>query len=271
MSIKNNITTALKGMIVGATMLVPGVSGGSMAMILGIYDRLISSVSSFFKDKKVNAIFLALFAIGGVLGMVLFAKPILGLIERFNMPMMYFFMGAVAGSVPFILGKAKQEKISAKSAGCFAVGFGIVMLFALVPEGGMQLQLENGIYSYILLALAGFVAAVALVLPGISVSYLLLLMGLYHETMDAISTFYLPFLVPLGLGVILGILLTTRILEQAMEKKPQVTYLIILGFIIGSVIEIFPGIPSIRQIPICVITLFAGFGIIRHLAGLENN
>lgn len=92
---ENMITTVIKGICVGGTMLVPGCSGGSMAMILGIYDRLVSSVSSFMKHKKESLCFLALFCVGGGMGMVLFAKPLLSLMERFEMPMLYFFIGAV--------------------------------------------------------------------------------------------------------------------------------------------------------------------------------
>lgn len=87
---ENMITTVIKGICVGGTMLVPGCSGGSMAMILGIYDRLVSSVSSFMKHKKESLCFLALFCVGGGMGMVLFAKPLLSLMERFEMPMLYF-------------------------------------------------------------------------------------------------------------------------------------------------------------------------------------
>ena len=88
------LLTVLKGMIVGGTMLVPGCSGGSMAMILGVYNQLVTSVSSFFKHKRQSALFLALFALGGGVGMLLFAKPLLRLIERFPMPMLYLFLGA---------------------------------------------------------------------------------------------------------------------------------------------------------------------------------
>ena len=100
------LTAVPKGMIVGGTMLVPGVSGGSMAMILGVYDRLVSSVSSFMKHKKESLAFLSLFSLGGGLGMILFARPLLALIERYPVPALYFFLGAVAGGVPLIVRKA---------------------------------------------------------------------------------------------------------------------------------------------------------------------
>ena len=82
----------LKGLCVGGTMLVPGVSGGSMAIILGVYDRLVTSVSSFMKHKRKSAIFLGIFALGALIGMFLFAKPLLSIIEKFTLPAMYFFI-----------------------------------------------------------------------------------------------------------------------------------------------------------------------------------
>ena len=106
--------TAIKGLVIGGTMLVPGVSGGSMAMILGIYQKLISAISSFWENKKKNLIFLLLFSAGAVLGMVLFAKPLLRLIDTFPLPTMYFFIGAVAGGVPMICRQAEIKAFSFK-------------------------------------------------------------------------------------------------------------------------------------------------------------
>ena len=111
--------------------------------------------------------------------------------------------------------------------------------------------------------------AVALILPGISVSYLLLLLGLYDKTMQAISEFYMPFLIPLAIGLIVGIIAATKLLERAMDRHPQPTYLMILGFILGSIFNIFPGIPSLPQAPVCLLTFAAGFTAIYFLSKKE--
>ena len=251
-------------------MLVPGVSGGSMAIIIGIYDKLIASVSSFMKHKRTSALFLGLFSLGGVLGMLLFAKPLSGLIERYPAPMLYFFIGAVAGGVPLIYKQANIRAFSWKVPVYIAAGILIVLLLSVFQPSQENTQLETGILSSLLLVLSGFIAAVALVLPGISVSYLLLLMGLYDETMQAIENFYLPFLIPLLIGLFLGIIITTKLLEQVMENHPQPTYLIILGFILASILNIFPGIPSMSELPICLLTLAAGFFAIRLLSLKES-
>ena len=259
------INAVVKGAVIGGTMLVPGVSGGSMAMILGIYNRLICAVSSFFKDVKKNIIFLALFVAGAGVGMLLLAKPLLILIENHTKPMMYFFMGAVAGSVPMIYKSAQEKRFSIKSFACIIIGIVIVVAFVFIPEDIFSSE-ATGKSNIIVQIIAGVVAAIALILPGISVSYMLLLMGLYDKTMSAIANFDILFLLPMALGLFLGIVLVTRILESIMEKYPQVTYLVILGFIIGSIAQVFPGIPIGYEWIICGVLAVAGYYLIRTLS-----
>ena len=238
---KTTIWTILKGLFVGSTMLVPGVSGGSMAMILGEYDKLILAVSSFFKEKKANAIYLGLFALGGFTGMILFAKPILYCINHFPMPMLYFFIGTVAGGVPLIYEKANIHKISLTSLLYLVMGIVIAILLSVfLPQ---NLFGSHSHTSILILVAAGFIAAIALVLPGISVSYLL----------------------PMGAGLLCGIIATTKALEYAMQQAPQATYMIILGFILASVAQIFPGIPSGIYWLICPAACLLGYLAIRQL------
>lgn len=265
----NNIFTALKGVIIGGTMLVPGVSGGSMAMILGIYDRLISAVSSFAKHKKENLAFLVIFSLGGILGILVFANPLLRLIERYPMPMLYFFLGAVAGGIPLIVKQSGAKRLSWRSCLYLILGLLVVSLFAFIPSGSFQSEMNAGPASFLLLAAAGVISAAALVLPGISISYLLLLMGIYDEMMRAVSEFYLPFLLPLAAGLVLGIILITKGLEYAMTRHPHPTYFIILGFILGSIGELFPGIPSGWELVLCILTLAAGFFAVLLLSRAE--
>ncbi len=265
--IKGAVRDGGKGVIVGGSMLVPGVSGGTMAMLLGIYDSLITSVSSFFQHPKNALKVLVPFVIGALLGMVIFAKPILALIEKYPMPTLYFFLGAVAGGIPFILKKADVSKLSISTVFYLLLGIALVVGIARLPENLFTVSLNVGIREILLLMAAGIFVAVALILPGISVSYMLLVMGMYQNTMDSISRVYLPYLIPLGVGGILGILLTTKILEKAMNHYPRPTYLMILGFMIGSVAEIFPGFPSGFQWLWCVPCAVAGFIIMHKLGG----
>lgn len=259
-----------KGIIVGGSLLVPGVSGGSMAMILGIYDALIRSVSSFLKDIRQNLLFLITFTAGALLGMLLFAKPLLFLVDTFHLPSMYFFMGAVAGSIPMIFRKADVKKFSFGVVFYPFIGILLVYLMNLLPAGMFGSRAGSGFTHFFMLGLAGIITAVALVLPGISVSYMLLMLGMYEDTMYAITTLHLPYLLPLGIGGVAGIILTTRLLEYVLDHYTKASYLVILGFVIGAVILVFPGLPSGLEWVFCPLLFFIGFFIIRKLSALES-
>ncbi len=200
---------------------------------------------------------------GGVLGLFLFSKPMLWLLETYPKPMLYFFIGAVAGGTPMIFQEAQVQKIRWQTVAWMLVGMMIVLLFSRLPQGNFQSQTEN--FSIALL-IAGIVAAAALILPGISVSYLFLIMGLYEPIMSAVSGFHIPFLLPLGIGLLLGIISMTKILEYAMKKFPQPTYLLILGFVIGSIAQVFPGLPTLSQLPACIFMFAGGFAAIGFLS-----
>ena len=257
---KDLFLTAAKGAVIGGTMLIPGVSGGSMAMMMGIYDRLIMAVSNFRKDMKKYFFFLLWFCIGAGLGMLIIARPLLHLLEVFPYPTQFFFIGAVVGCVPMIYRKAQITGFSWKVPVYIAIGIAAVALFSLAPAGSQDSagQAAHPLY----LVVAGVVAAAALVLPGISVSYLLLMLNLYDSTMQAISSLQITFLLPLLIGLCIGIILTTKLLDRLMHRHPRATYLIILGFMLASVPEVFPGVPPVSLWPVCALTLLSGFFVI---------
>ncbi|MBS6641304.1 MAG: DUF368 domain-containing protein [Clostridiaceae bacterium] len=264
---KDLIVTAAKGAVIGGTMLIPGVSGGSMAMMMGIYDKLIMAVSNFRKDVRRHFLFLLWFCIGAGLGMLIIARPLLHLLEVFPFPTQFFFIGAVAGCVPMIYNKARLAGFSWHVPVYILIGMAVVALLGLLPSdlvGG-----ELGVWEPLLLLVAGVVCAAALVLPGISVSYLLLMLGLYDKTMAAISGLDILFLLPLFIGLCAGIVLTTKLLDSLMTNRPRATYLIILGFMIASVLEVFPGVPPFSQWIACILCLAAGFSVIYFISRKE--
>ena len=257
---KELFLTAAKGAVIGGTMLIPGVSGGSMAMMMGIYDRLIMAVSNFRNDAKKHFFFLLWFCIGAGLGMLVIARPLLHLLEVFPYPTQFFFIGAVVGCVPMIYRKAKVSGFSWHIPVYIAIGFAAVALFSLAPaeHHGTAGQTMQPLY----LLAAGAVAAAALILPGISVSYLLLMLNLYDSTMAAISGLQIMFLLPLLIGLCIGIVVTTKLLDRLMHRHPRATYLIILGFMLASVLEVFPGVPPVNQWLVCALAMLSGFFVI---------
>ena len=242
---KEGLSTLLSGLVVGSSMLLPGMSGGTMAIILGIYGRLIRAISSLTRNRgpkrRQSLLFLLVVCLGSVGGMLLFSKAVLYLTERFGDPMLFLFSGLILGSLPVLW---RQAGIRRPTPGCLAgaaLGLGLVFALRLVPDGLFAAGEGFSIQGALLLFLAGVVVAVALVLPGISASHVLLLLGLYQVALSSVSQLYLPFLLPLALGLVGGILATTSLLDRAMERRPQFTYSLIIGFVLGSVAEVVPG------------------------------
>lgn len=255
---KDSIVTILKGAWIGGTMTVPGISGGSMAMILGIYDRLISAVNNAVKFKKESILFLLQFLIGAAAGLVLFSKAVPFLLNQFPLPMHFFFIGCVAGGIPMIFRAAKVNKFSWKIIVYLILGILLVTLIAMIPKG--LFVSKEGFLGIILQLAGGIIIAAALVLPGISVSHMLYMLGLYETVTEAVGNLDVLSILPLGIGVVLGILLTAKIMEKAMIKAPQFTYLVVLGFLLGSVPELLP-------IGVSVTLLSALISLIMAVAG----
>ena len=229
---RNRWVTAVKGLLIGATMIVPGVSGGTMAIILGIYDHLISAVSSFGKNIKENLLFLITFALSAAVGMFLFSTPMSWLLELYEFPVICFFSVVVLCGVPVIGKKSGVERVTFDVVAYMLLGGILVVSISKIPG-----NLFNA-GSFAGLIVAGILSAAALILPGISFSHFLLVLGIYENLLSAVKTLNFGFLIPLGAGVLAGVILLSRLLENLMKKYTKQTYMIILGFILGSVAEI---------------------------------
>ena len=263
----------LKGLCIGGTMTVPGVSGGTMAILLGIYDRLIGAVSGLVPGKRTGSgddeagcadvvggtkgnvcwkeyrktalcsiLFLSVFLLGAGLGMLLFAKLISGVLEQpvAGGYVRFFFLGAVAGGIPLILASAKVKKFSAWLILLPIVGAGLVYGLTFLPEEMFSLESAGGVGAFLLKLAGGIILAIALVLPGVSASQMLYTLGIYEELIACIGDLRVVPLIPLGIGTVLGILLVTKTLDLLMSKYPKQTFLTIFGFILGSLPELFP-------------------------------
>lgn len=260
--------TLCKGIWVGATMTVPGVSGGTMAMIMGVYSRLMDSVNNILKKPWESIKFLLQFGIGGIVGVVLFARFITTLLEDavWGIPLQFFFVGAVAGGVPLIFHEAGIKKFSYKLILYPVIGILLVSLLSLLPDG--IFSGSEGISGILLQFVGGIVIAVALVLPGISASQMLCTLGIYENVMLNISNFHILSLLPLAIGIFVGIFLSTGVIGKLLERFPLETYLIILGFVAGSVWELLPK-GTIGNPILCVIGVVIGACLLYLMSRME--
>lgn len=256
----------LKGIVIGISTLVPGVSGGTMAIILGVYDEMIHAISSFFNNIKKNFLFLLELSIGGVIGIVAFSRIIEYSITNFKFPTIYLFLGIIFGGIPVLYEKANVRSKSKKDWIYFIIGFFIILIMSIYNGTIVNLADSTGILNFMFLILAGIIIAVALILPGISTSFMLLALGLYDITLRAINNVEISFLVPIILGVGIGVIATTKTLENCLNNKPRQTYMLILGFVIGSILQVFPGVPTGFNLFISILTFIIGFIVIRFLS-----
>lgn len=234
----------LKGILISISLLVPGVSGGTMMIVLGVYDQSIEAISALISRKLIHTKLLIQLGIGGILGILLFAKAMLWALESYPYPMSFLFLGIVLAGLNAIIKKVKWKKFQPYHILFLVVGAVLALIMTDSNSGALIEFGGSFVIRLIIILISGIVIAVALILPGISTSFLLLTLGIYDETLAAIDSFDVNFLLPLGIGAILGVLLTTKLLEYLLNHHPTPTYLAILGFILGSLGEIYPGIPK---------------------------
>ncbi|PKM52631.1 MAG: DUF368 domain-containing protein [Firmicutes bacterium HGW-Firmicutes-7] len=264
----------LKGMIIGIATLVPGVSGGTMAVILGIYDDLIHAISSFFEDWKKHTLLLLELGLGALLSVVLFSHLLENAIIKFPFTMQFLFMGIIIGGLPVLYRKCTSVGESGLMDYIFLfIGFITILLMAPDPEMSTNIATSQGLLGMLYLFIAGIVIAVAFILPGISGSFMLLTLGLYGMTLNAIQldNINIPFLIPLVLGVAFGILAATKIIEKLLQKYPRNTYMLIMGFVLGSLIAVYPGIPTKLETTPSIVAFIIGFIAILLMSKSERD
>jgi putative membrane protein len=264
-------------------MSVPGVSGGTMAILLGIYDKLISAVSNFLKDIKGNTIFLVKVCIGAGAGICSLSFLIKWLLEKFPLPVSVFFLGAVVGGIPALYKKTKETSLRISSGIYFLLGFIIVISIGFIPAGSINISIGSGITHYLMLLLTGIIIALALVLPGISTSHMLLVLGMYDTMLAAITGFDIVFIGLLGIATLIGVFLITKPIEWTLNTFPHQTYCAIIGFVLGSTADIFkdkilPAIPESAGVPwwisfglISIAAFILGFMAIKFLSSFQED
>ena len=249
---KDNILLVIKGFIMGIANIIPGVSGGTLAIILGIYERFIGALSHFFRDLKGNLKFLILIFIGIGLAVVTMSNVIDYSYNNFPLPTTLFFMGLVIGGIPLLYGKVKgkPEMKKASSWVIFAIAFVCVIFLALsnrIFAEGASVDFANmGIGGYALLFVVGAIAAATMIIPGVSGSLVLMLLGYYYPIINLLKELTqfnnvfgnLVIAFVFGIGVLIGIVLISKLIEFLFKKYETKTYFGVLGFIFASIIAI---------------------------------
>lgn len=250
----------IKGMLIGIANVIPGVSGGTMAVSMGIYDKLIHSVTHLFKEFKKSVLTLLPIIAGCGIGIIGFAYLIQFLLDKHTFVTSMAFVGLILGGLPVLIStmKARAKKENAHFSPVYVIPF--VLLFAVsvgLPmvgsTGGAAKVLTPTPANMVIMLAIGIIASATMVIPGVSGSLVLMIMGYYDSILSNITDFLnalvavdmeglkssFLILFPFGIGVILGIFLIAKLIEYLFSKHSIATYSAILGLIVASPFAIF--------------------------------
>ncbi|SDI48981.1 DUF368 domain-containing protein [Natribacillus halophilus] len=264
-----------RGLIMGGFETVPGVSSGTIAIVLGIYERLIASINGLStRQWKDSLAFLVPLIAGILLAVFSSAQAISWLFENYPNQLSFFFLGLIIGVVPFLL-KSIDYKRSFSGIHYFIlfISFALIVWFGFVQNPGGQMSMLDSLttQNYIAIFFLGWVASSAMILPGLSGSLILLLFGYYRTIIDALENFHFPILLTLIAGIGIGVLITSKIVHFFLKQFPVGTYAVVTGMVLGSVSVIFQGIPAgVSGLLASLIAFILGFSVAFFLGRVEH-
>lgn len=278
------IKSVLKGMVIGIANIIPGVSGGTMMVAMGIYDKLIHCITHLFSEFKKSVLFLLPIAVGMLIAIAGSSFGLSWLFENFPIQTNLLFVGLILGGLPAICKKVKGNKVKIGHVLAGILFFALVVVFAAMGESeGAAADLSFGIGNVLKLFGVGIIASATMVIPGVSGSMVLMLMGFYHPVLNAIKDFFTSLaafdmqgilkgcgiLIPFGIGIVAGIFAIAKLVELIFEKFPLYAYWAIIGLIVSSPVAIFlmGTFPAVTVLSVItgVLALAVGFGVAMKL------
>lgn len=273
---RDYLVLVIKGFIIGIANIIPGVSGGTLAITLGIYEKLINAVSHFISNIKENLKLIIPILVGAVLSLAILSNVISYALEYFKVPTTLFFLGLIVGGLPLIYKKV-DKSINASNILIIIITFALVVSFTFLDSGNTVISFKTmDTFKYISLLFIGMIAAATMVIPGISGSFVLMMLGYYEPIINTIKdlTHFMNIghniliLIPFGIGILIGIVLIAKAIEFLLSKHEEKTYFGIIGFVLASIVSILinMGLTNNMGFIVCGIILFIlGFGIAYRL------
>jgi len=253
----------IKGLLIGIGMILPGVSGGVIAVILGIYDKIIRSLNNFRKNAKESIKFLLPLFIGIIVGSIIGANLLSYIFTEYYVESCYLFIGLIIGSVPYLIKECNKKCKKGINYGVLIVTLFISVIVSIICKNNFDFSssLDNSFSSIIKLFLTGFLFVSGKVVPGISSSFMLMMIGMYSYFLEIMSNplsvimneFYN--MIPILIGVVSGAVILVKLMGMLLDKYYSITYSVIIGFVLGSLVMIYPNEISL----ISIILLIIGF------------
>ena len=263
----------VRGALIGIANTIPGVSGGTIAVVTGIYEDALSSLSGFFRENggwKANARFLAPIVVGVAIGLFGFAHVIGYLLEVAPIPTSFFFLGLILGSLPFLIKTARKDTFLPIYLAplVLTLGFMVYMSVAGTPPESDPVR-TLGLASVGLVFLSGMISSGAMIIPGISGSFILLMIGMYTTFIAGLREGNLFVIGVFGLGSVAGLVFIAKLISYFLRRFHGATYYAIIGLVVGSIPGFWPGLPSGMAGVVSLASLVLGFAL-AYLLGAEK-
>lgn len=241
---KSFLYRVLCGFCLGISVFAPGISGSIMAIIMGIYDKLLDIVSSPFKNFKSNLKFLFPLGIGAVISLVLFVLVFSYLFETYEKAVFMLFIGLIVGNLPVVYKEARQSRFK----WYYLIGTALAMAFALfmgiLGEGTAETQVALGSTGLLYIALAGALAGFASLVPGMSISMILIVMGVYDHLIAAAKSLDVVTIAVVGVAFVLAMVLSSKLIKFIFSRFSGMAHFAVIGFLLGSVCAIILSLPK---------------------------
>ena len=255
------------GLLVGAGAILPGVSSSVFLVVFGLYEKIINSILHFFKDFKNNFLFLFPLAVGGALSILLFSKVLLFAYEKYYIYTSYVFLGFILGSIPSVIKQSSINKPNFYHILCFIFSL-VFSTYLVLIEKENNYNISS--FSYWYLILVGLFMSCGIIIPGVSKTAILIILGFYSTYLSSISTLNFTILFPLGIGLLLGSIFFMYIMSFLFSNFKSYTYSLILGFVISSCFVILPDFSFNLEHFIGIILCFSSFYFVKKFEKINN-
>ncbi|MBZ2175498.1 DUF368 domain-containing protein [Schnuerera sp. xch1] len=262
---KRVLSNFLKGLVIGTGAIAPGVSGGAIAVVFGMYRNLTRAIANIFTDFKNKVLYLIPIGLGGIIGILVFSNIFKYLFKNYNIEIRYLFIGLMLGTFPSLFKTANKNGFKKKYMIPFIIALSITVMFTLSENNIIDI-IPNGEPGTIQLILYGIIIGFGTIIPGVSSSVILMYIGAYDFVLEAISTIDLLLLIPMGIGFGICFLLLAKVISTLFDKLYGFTYYAVLGFVLGSIIPIYPGFILNFKYFIGVLIMIVGFYLSFYLS-----
>ena len=262
-----NIQELIKGIIIGIAKIIPGLSGAVLMISFNLYDRAIDAITNFFYNPKKNFFFLFNLGIGIIIGIVFFSKILSFFINKYYLYTTTLFLGMILGGIPIISTKIKKKRSTYL---LIILSFIIMSLIAIITPSNNYIPKQNSI-DFLIYFLAGLLEAFGTVLPGISSTALLMFIGVYDLFLITLSNLFninilgqtLSFIIPFSLGLLIGIISISILVNYLFKFYKTQTFSIIFGIslatVLSLILRLYPYINSITNLFVSLIFLCIGY------------